>query len=189
MHCCSLNRKDIDFHYRRMSFRYHALDGINDESLRQVYLNSLLVDLQGELQRTLETSDHDFPSEAYQVADKDNLSTSPQIPVQVLSEKYSKHVYVIAYFDTGAHTTMKNPKVLPPNTWKESVHHFLAVDGQTFITNLVSKNKVGIQIFPSCTLWVRVIGTSLPDKDVLIGWDVYSQAKFLRVLPAGIRFK
>ncbi|KAK2655687.1 hypothetical protein Ddye_008739 [Dipteronia dyeriana] len=30
-----------------MSFRYHALCGINDESLRQVYLNSLPVELQG----------------------------------------------------------------------------------------------------------------------------------------------
>ncbi|KAK2652735.1 hypothetical protein Ddye_012591 [Dipteronia dyeriana] len=108
---------------------------------------------------------------------------------QVLSEKYSKLVSVIAYFDIGAHTTMMNPKVLPPNTWKKSVHHFLAADGHTFITNLVSKNKVGSRIFPSCTLWVRVIGTPLPDKDVLIGWEVYSQDKFLRILPAGIRCK
>ncbi|KAK2664163.1 hypothetical protein Ddye_002737 [Dipteronia dyeriana] len=39
-----------------MFFRYLALGGINDESLWQVYLNSLPVELQGELQRTLETS-------------------------------------------------------------------------------------------------------------------------------------
>ncbi|KAK2634893.1 hypothetical protein Ddye_029685 [Dipteronia dyeriana] len=56
MRCCSLDKKDIDFHYRRMSFRYHALDGINDESLRQVYLNSLPTELQGELQRLIELS-------------------------------------------------------------------------------------------------------------------------------------
>ncbi|KAK2662552.1 hypothetical protein Ddye_001126 [Dipteronia dyeriana] len=56
MRCCSLDMRDIDFHYRRMSFRYHALGGINDESLRQVYLNSLPIKLQGEHQRTIELS-------------------------------------------------------------------------------------------------------------------------------------
>ncbi|KAK2652324.1 hypothetical protein Ddye_012180 [Dipteronia dyeriana] len=138
-------------------------------------------DSDGSSSESSKYSDPDFPSEAYQAADKETLSTCPQIPVQVLSEKYSKPVSSIAYFDTGTHTTMMNPKVLPLNAWKKSVYHFLATDGQTFITNLVSKNKVGIRIFPTCTLWVRVIGTPLPDKDVLIGWDIYSQAKFLRI--------
>ncbi|KAK2639680.1 hypothetical protein Ddye_027475 [Dipteronia dyeriana] len=56
MTVCSLDKEDIDFHYRRMSFRYHALGGVNDESLRQVYLNSLPSELQGELQRLIEFS-------------------------------------------------------------------------------------------------------------------------------------
>ncbi|KAK2643003.1 hypothetical protein Ddye_024766 [Dipteronia dyeriana] len=53
MRCCSLDKRDIDYHYMRMSFRYHALGGINDETLRQVYLNSLPTKLQGELQRLI----------------------------------------------------------------------------------------------------------------------------------------
>ncbi|KAK2662010.1 hypothetical protein Ddye_000584 [Dipteronia dyeriana] len=56
MTVCSLNKEDIDYHYRRMSFRYHALGGVNDETLRQVYLNSLPSELQGELQRLIEFS-------------------------------------------------------------------------------------------------------------------------------------
>ncbi|KAK2655054.1 hypothetical protein Ddye_008106 [Dipteronia dyeriana] len=56
MRCCSLDKRDIDYHYRRMSFRYHELGGINDETLRQVYLNSLPTELQGELQRIIELS-------------------------------------------------------------------------------------------------------------------------------------
>ncbi|KAK2653589.1 hypothetical protein Ddye_013445 [Dipteronia dyeriana] len=56
MTVCSLNKEDIDYHYRRMSFRYHALGGINDETPRQVYLNSLPSELQGELQRLIELS-------------------------------------------------------------------------------------------------------------------------------------
>ncbi|KAK2640796.1 hypothetical protein Ddye_022559 [Dipteronia dyeriana] len=53
---CSLDKIDIDYHYRRMSFRYHALGGINDGTLRQVYLNSLPTELHRELQRLIEFS-------------------------------------------------------------------------------------------------------------------------------------
>ncbi|KAK2638252.1 hypothetical protein Ddye_026047 [Dipteronia dyeriana] len=127
-----------------MSFRYHALGGINDESLRQV---------------------------------------------QILAEKYSKLVPTIAYFDTGAHSIMMNPEVLPSEAWKEKSNDFLAADGQIFITNMVSKKKIDIQFFPSYTLWTHVIGTPLPDKDILIGWDIFSQSKSIRILPIGIRFK
>ncbi|KAK2635024.1 hypothetical protein Ddye_029816 [Dipteronia dyeriana] len=56
MTVCSLNKEDIDYHYRRMSFRYHALGGINDKTLRQVYLNSFPSKLQGELQILIEFS-------------------------------------------------------------------------------------------------------------------------------------
>ncbi|KAK2637101.1 hypothetical protein Ddye_031893 [Dipteronia dyeriana] len=56
MRCCSLDKRDIDYHYRGMSFRYHALGGINDETLRQVYMNSLPTKPQGELQHLIELS-------------------------------------------------------------------------------------------------------------------------------------
>ncbi|KAK2639411.1 hypothetical protein Ddye_027206 [Dipteronia dyeriana] len=56
MRCCSLDKNDIDYHYRRMSFMYHTLGGINDETLRHVYLNSLTTELQEELQRLIELS-------------------------------------------------------------------------------------------------------------------------------------
>ncbi|KAK2663694.1 hypothetical protein Ddye_002268 [Dipteronia dyeriana] len=83
---------------------------------------------------SLETSDYsgpDLPSEAYQS-----------------TKKYSKPVPAIAYFDTGAHSTMMNPRVLPPEAWKEKSNEFLSVDGQIVITKLVSRKKIGIQFFP-----------------------------------------
>ena len=58
MRCCSLRRKDIDFHYRRMSTRYHTLGGINDPNLKQVYVNSLPDKLQDEIHRKIDTSGH-----------------------------------------------------------------------------------------------------------------------------------
>ncbi|KAK2654315.1 hypothetical protein Ddye_014171 [Dipteronia dyeriana] len=99
MTVCSLNKKDIDFHYRRMSFRYHALGGVNDETLRQVYLNSLPSELQGELQRLIEFSGkslreitlgeiHMFTHTALE-----KLCATQRIFSKMLKEgkKYSKH--------------------------------------------------------------------------------------------------
>ncbi|KAK2645919.1 hypothetical protein Ddye_021114 [Dipteronia dyeriana] len=219
MRCCSLDKRDIDYHYRRMSFRYHALGGINDESLRQGHyakqcpnkrtkstkliqqlrqiadevpsdadIESIFLEQEDVNQLTTfmsqdsddsysssETSDYsgpDLPSEAYQATSNNNLG--PQIQVQILAEKYSKPVPAIAHFDTGAHSIMMNPRVLPLEAWKDESNEFLAADGQIFITKLVSRKKIGIQFFPSFTLLTHVIGTPLPDKDILIGWDVYS---------------
>ena len=56
MRCCSLRRKDIENHYQRMSIRYHTLGGINDPSLKQVYVNSLPDELQDEIQRKIDLS-------------------------------------------------------------------------------------------------------------------------------------
>ncbi|KAK2659173.1 hypothetical protein Ddye_005706, partial [Dipteronia dyeriana] len=104
-------------------------------------------------------SESDLPSEAYQVMSGNDLSLCPQIQVQILAEKYSKHIPVIAYFNIGAHSTMMNPRVLPPEAWKKKDHQFLVADGQTFTTNLVSKYKIGIQFFSARTLRTYVIGT------------------------------
>ena len=54
--CCSLRKKDIMFHYKKMSSRFHILGGINDQSLKQVYMNSLPEELHDELQRKIDAS-------------------------------------------------------------------------------------------------------------------------------------
>ncbi|KAK3204837.1 hypothetical protein Dsin_018883 [Dipteronia sinensis] len=46
------------------------------------------------------------------------FASGPQVPIQILLEKFSKPIDVIAYFDTGSHTTMMNPNILPPDSWK-----------------------------------------------------------------------
>ncbi|KAK3210865.1 hypothetical protein Dsin_015571 [Dipteronia sinensis] len=57
-----------------------------------------------------------------------------------------------------------NPNILPPETWKSHTRYFKAADGKIFTTNLISKTKIGIKIFPSYTIWTQVLGTSLPVK-------------------------
>ena len=51
MKCCSLQIKDLDFHYKRMSTMYYKLNGFNDPSLKHVFVASLLKEIQPELQR------------------------------------------------------------------------------------------------------------------------------------------
>ena len=53
MKCCSLNTKDLLYHYKRMSLLYYKLNGFNDATLRHVFLASLPEELQPEIQHQL----------------------------------------------------------------------------------------------------------------------------------------
>ena len=53
MKCCSLNTKDLHYHYKRMSLLYYKLNRFNDATLRHVFLASLLEELQPEIQHQL----------------------------------------------------------------------------------------------------------------------------------------
>ncbi|CAK8542156.1 unnamed protein product [Lathyrus sativus] len=53
----------------------------------------------------------------------------------------------------------------------------------------MTKEKIGIKFFPDCIVWTKVIGTNLPNKDIVVGMDVYSAAIKLQILPTGIKFK
>ena len=53
MKCCSLNSKDLDFHYKRMSILFYKLNGFNDPTLKHVFLASLPEELQLDIQRQL----------------------------------------------------------------------------------------------------------------------------------------
>ncbi|KAH9704936.1 hypothetical protein KPL70_011672 [Citrus sinensis] len=56
MKCCSLNAKDLDFHYKRMSMLFCKLNGFNEPTLKNVFLASLLEELQPDIQRQLTAS-------------------------------------------------------------------------------------------------------------------------------------
>ncbi|KAH9769523.1 hypothetical protein KPL71_012034 [Citrus sinensis] len=51
MKCCSLQIKDLDFHYKRMSTMYYKFNGFNDPSLKHVFIVSLPKEIQPKLQR------------------------------------------------------------------------------------------------------------------------------------------
>ena len=56
MKCCSLNAKDLDFHYKRMSLLFYKLNGFNKPTLKHVFLASLPEELQPDIQRQLTAS-------------------------------------------------------------------------------------------------------------------------------------
>ncbi|KAH9801865.1 hypothetical protein KPL71_001182 [Citrus sinensis] len=54
--CYSLNAKDLDFHYKRMSLLFYKLNGFNEPTLKHVFLASLPDELQPDIQRQLTAS-------------------------------------------------------------------------------------------------------------------------------------
>ncbi|KAK4383783.1 polyprotein [Sesamum angolense] len=59
MKCCSLKRKDLDFHFKRMSEKFYMLNGLNDPNLKHVFLASLPQELQPEIQRMITSTRRD----------------------------------------------------------------------------------------------------------------------------------
>ncbi|KAH9716875.1 hypothetical protein KPL71_021613 [Citrus sinensis] len=113
----------------------------------------------------------------------------PSIKLQILPSKFQRPIPVIGLIDTGAQRSMLNPHILPSEYWTQSQEHFKAVNGKLFTTSLITKKPIGIQIFPNCVIWTKVIGSTLPNKDILLGFDILHQIKHLQIIPTGIRVK
>ena len=56
MKCYSLNAKDLDFHYKRISLLLYKLNGFNEPTLKHVFLASFPEELQPDIQRQLKAS-------------------------------------------------------------------------------------------------------------------------------------
>lgn len=113
----------------------------------------------------------------------------PHVSIHVLSSKYAAPIQVIAFMDTGSFQTIMNPDVLPPEEWEKHKAYFRAANGVTFSTKLRTKKEISIQFFPGCIVWTKVLGSSLPDNDLLVRFRDYRKASGLRILPDGLRFK
>ncbi|KAH9782950.1 hypothetical protein KPL71_009129 [Citrus sinensis] len=113
----------------------------------------------------------------------------PSIKLQILPSKFQRSIPAIGLIDTGAQRSMLNPHILPSEYWTQSEEHFKAVNGKLFTTSLITKKPIGIQIFPNYVIWTKVIGSTLPNKDILLGFDILHQTKHLQIIPTGIRVK
>ncbi|KAG8478431.1 hypothetical protein CXB51_028256 [Gossypium anomalum] len=113
---------------------------------------------------------------------------APHVPIKVYLDKYSKPITVIAFVDTGSAESIMNPDILPEEWWKPHTKIFSVADGKLFSTNLIS-HPITVQILPGCSIKTTVLGSKLPGKDFILGFDLYTKIKNLRILPDGIRFK
>ena len=84
---------------------------------------------------------------------------------------------------------MFNPTVRSSSCWEKHTELFKAANGEIFKTSLITKNPFGIQFFPNCIIWQKIIGSDLPDKDLLIGFDILHLVKNLHITPTEIKFK
>ena len=107
----------------------------------------------------------------------------------ILPSKFHKPVLVIRFIDTGAYTSMIDPSVLPLDCWEKHLKLFRAVNGETFETTLITKKPIGIQFFPNCIIWKKILASKLLDKDLLIGFDILHLVKNLFLTSSGVRYK
>ncbi|KAK8493539.1 hypothetical protein V6N12_055104 [Hibiscus sabdariffa] len=101
-----------------------------------------------------------------------SIVLAPHVPVSIYLDKYDKPTDVIAFIDTGAAKTIMNPDILPAIWWKPHTMIFSTASNDEFVTHLISK-PITIQFFPVCSVRTTVLGSKLPGKDLVVGFDIY----------------
>ncbi|KAK9044315.1 hypothetical protein V6N11_072626 [Hibiscus sabdariffa] len=124
---------------------------------------------------------------------EDDLSDQSVFAIQSLEEEQedvetdwsSEAVYMLQ------HRISSNSSMVPITHVQAAVYlekYFTSASDQTFKTTLTSK-PITIQFFPGCSIKTTVLGSSLPGKDLVMGFDLYTKMKHLRILPTGIKYK
>ena len=143
----------------------------------------------------LQNSSDDYESDEFQTVfhqqllSLDTTIPIPSIKLHILPSKFQRPIPVIGLLDTGAQRSMINPDIHLFQCWQHSEENFKAVNGKLFTTTLITKKPIGIQLFPNCVIWTKVIGSHLPNKDILLGFDIIHQIKHLQIIPTEIRVK
>ncbi|CAE6229872.1 unnamed protein product [Arabidopsis arenosa] len=114
--------------------------------------------------------------EVLQTSQEEELQT-PHLPVTIFDpSKREKPVHAIAFIDTGAHTTIMNPKILSRAMWMPHQQDFRVVNSGSLSVKLISK-PITIELFPGCQVIKEVLGSFVPGKELILGWDAYSGTK------------
>ncbi|RYQ98567.1 hypothetical protein Ahy_B07g086315 isoform A [Arachis hypogaea] len=90
---------------------------------------------------------------------------------------------------TGSCAPVVRPDLFPPETWIPFNKKFTAANKEIFTIDLISKENVGFQIFLGATTWLRVLGSYLPEQDVLFGFDAYYRTQGISIWPDGLKYK
>ena len=98
----------------------------------------------------------------------------PSVKISVIPSQFHKPVSVIGFLDTGAQRSMLNPRILPLDYWENHTEYFRAANGKVFETSLITKKT---HWYPDCIIWQKIVGSDLPDKDLLIRFDILQLVK------------
>ncbi|KAL9241030.1 hypothetical protein vseg_015190 [Gypsophila vaccaria] len=135
-----------------------------------------------------------FPIEVCKVEPQNDIiptypfQPSPNAKIYIFPNKYDRPIPVIAYFDTGAASSIIKPNILPPSHWEACSVAFKAANGQVFYISLKSK-PIYIQLFPGYKLKTKVYGSDLPGKDFILGFDILHGPKRVSWHPKGLKHK
>ncbi|KAL2541643.1 Reverse transcriptase domain-containing protein [Abeliophyllum distichum] len=118
------------------------------------------------------------------------IGLSLSVPMIEVKSKYDRPNIVVGLFDTGAAYSILNPTVLPSSMWKSHRQIFQVANNEYFSTEIISK-PVTIQFFPNCSISHKLLGSSIPGKDIVIGFDIIQQLWAKRVIPKhnGLQYK
>ncbi|KAH9686204.1 hypothetical protein KPL70_014285 [Citrus sinensis] len=177
MKCCSLNAKDLDFHYKRMSLLFYKLNGFNEPTLKHVFLASLPDELQPDIQRQLTASnlalDNISLGKIFQLAKTclDKLCEQKQFFKELLKDKEpfqsacKKPYLQIKYPESLTDSSRKSPLLLE---------------------TLSGENQADVSSARKNVILPKIVPTKGKN---LFGFDILHQIKHLQILPNGIRVK
>ncbi|KAH9780692.1 hypothetical protein KPL71_008174 [Citrus sinensis] len=191
MKCCSLNAKDFDFHYKRMSLLFYKLNGFNEPTLKHQFFKELLKDkepfqsackkpyLQIKCKQKKDCDCSPKKKRHFKKFRNPEFSSRPRRsrqPYRFFRKKSSSsrdfkrrkssrcfickkkgHYAKDCPHKREKSIRMLNPHLLPPEDWKDYEEHFKAANGKLFTTSLITKKPIGIQIFPNCVIWTKVL--------------------------------
>lgn len=84
-------------------------------------------------------------------------------------------IQVIALVDTEASASIFDPKFFLDEFWESHIRYL------GFSTKVRSK-PTHIQFFPKCSIYTRIISSSYPNIDLIIGRDILNQLPALQIL-------
>lgn len=100
--------------------------------------------------------------------------TIPNTPVLLRLTKYDRPINLTALIDIGAALSILHPNRIPPEYWKPHTQQFRVANNEVFQTDLISK-PIYVEFFPGLMIKHKFIGSDLPNKDLIISFDILAQ--------------
>nr|XP_009759462.1 PREDICTED: uncharacterized protein LOC104211989 [Nicotiana sylvestris] len=97
---------------------------------------------------------------------------------------------VIAFINIGAASSLINFVVLPEDQWVLHFKDFNTASNGIVTTTIITKHPVTIEFFLGLKYRTKLIGSDVPGKDLIVGFDIYRQLRDqLQIKANGIAFK